>query len=125
MIISSRDGWNIFSAPYCGEEYHRVLKSGGYMIMAIPSENHLWEFKKAVYDIPYKNEVKPYKLDGFLHIDTERINFTVKAENKTDIQNLFSMTPYYYRTGRTEQERLNKLEYLETEAEKYHSFPTV
>lgn len=104
-------------APYCGEEYHRVLKSGGYMIMTIPSENHLWEFKKAVYDIPYKNEVKPYKLDGFVHIDTERINFTVKAENKTDIQNLFSMTPYYYRTGRTEQERLNKLEYLETEAD--------
>lgn len=104
-------------APYCGEEYSRVLKNGGYMVMAIPSENHLWELKKAVYDTPYKNEVKPYELDGFTHIKAERVNFTMKIDNKTDIQSLFSMTPYYYRTGKAEQERLNALEYLETQAD--------
>lgn len=104
-------------APYCSEEYRRVLKKGGYMIMAIPSENHLWELKQAVYDTPYKNEVKPYGLEGFTHLNTEKVNFTMKIDNKTDIQNLFSMTPYYYRTGRNEQERLNSLEYLETQAD--------
>lgn len=104
-------------APYCKEEYLRVLKKDGYMIMAIPSENHLWELKKAVYDTPYKNEVKPYELDGFSHIKTEHINFTMKINNKIDIQSLFSMTPYYYRTGKSEQERLNHLEYLETQAD--------
>lgn len=104
-------------APYCGEEYRRVLKKDGYMIMTIPSENHLWELKKAVYDTPYKNKVKPYELEGFMHMDAERINFTMKIDNKTDIQNLFSMTPYYYKTGRTEQERLNNLEYLEAQAD--------
>lgn len=36
-------------APYCGEEYQRVLKKDGIMIMAIPSENHLWELKQAIY----------------------------------------------------------------------------
>ncbi len=87
------------------------------MIMVIPSVNHLWELKKAVYDTPYKNEVKPYELDGFRHISTEHINFTMKIDNKADIQSLFSMTPYYYRTGKTEQERLNSLEYLETQAD--------
>lgn len=104
-------------APYCGEEYSRVLKSDGTMIMVIPSENHLWELKKAVYDTPYKNEVKPYELDGFRHVSAERVNFTMKIDNSTDIQSLFSMTPYYYRTGKTEQERLNSLEYLETQAD--------
>lgn len=104
-------------APYCKEEYLRVLKSDGIMIMAIPSTNHLWELKKAVYDTPYKNEVKPYELDGFSHIGTEHINFTMKIDNKADIQSLFSMTPYYYRTGKSEQERLNNLEYLETQAD--------
>lgn len=104
-------------APYCKEEYLRVLKSDGIMIMVIPSVNHLWELKKAVYDTPYKNEVKPYELDGFSHIGTEHINFTMKINNKTDIQSLFSMTPYYYRTGKYEQERLNSLEYLETQAD--------
>lgn len=104
-------------APYCQEEYSRVLKSDGTMIMVIPSENHLWELKQAVYDTPYRNEVKPYELDGFRHIGAERVNFTMKIDNATDIQSLFSMTPYYYRTGKTEQERLNSLEYLETQAD--------
>ncbi len=104
-------------APYCKEEYLRVLKPNGIMIMAIPSTNHLWELKKAVYDTPYKNEVKPYELDGFSHISTEHINFMMKIDNKADIQSLFSMTPYYYRTGKSEQERLNNLEYLETQAD--------
>ncbi|MCM1132709.1 MAG: methyltransferase domain-containing protein [Ruminococcus flavefaciens] len=104
-------------APYCGEEYRRVLKSDGTMIMAIPSENHLWELKKAVYDTPYRNEVKPYELDGFRHIGAERVSFTMKIDNSTDIQRLFSMTPYYYRTGKTEQERLNNLDFLETQAD--------
>ncbi len=36
---------------------------------------------------------------------------------KEEIVSLFSMTPYYYKTGKIEQERLNELEYLETEAD--------
>ena len=104
-------------APYCGEEYLRVLKSGGIMIMAIPSENHLWELKQAIYDTPYKNEVKPYELDGFGHIGARRVSFTMKLRDSTDIRSLFSMTPYYYKTGRIEQERLEALSELTVQAD--------
>ena len=104
-------------APYCGEEYLRVLKSGGIMIMAIPSENHLWELKQAIYETPYKNEVKPYELDGFGHIGAQRVNFTMELCSSTDIRSLFSMTPYYYKTGRTEQERLEALSELTVQAD--------
>ena len=104
-------------APYCGEEYARVLKSGGIMIMAIPSENHLWELKQAIYDTPYKNEVKPYELDGFEHIGAQRVSFIMELRDSTDIRSLFSMTPYYYKTGRTEQERLEILSELTTQAD--------
>ena len=104
-------------APYCGEEYSRVLKNSGIMIMAIPSENHLWELKKAVYDTPYRNEVKPYELDGFEHIGVRRVSFTMELDCKEDIRSLFSMTPYYYKTGKTEQERLEALEKLTVQAD--------
>lgn len=104
-------------APYCGEEYHRVLKNDGIMIMAIPSENHLWELKCKIYDNPYKNEVKPYELDGFEFLGAERISFDMKIPEKSDILSLFSMTPYYYKTGKTEQNRLNELNFLETQAD--------
>lgn len=96
-------------APYCGEEYLRVLKKGGIMIMAIPSENHLWELKKAVYDTPYRNQVKPYDLEGFILEDKSRITYDMEIENQEDIQSLFSMTPYYYRTSPQQKERLSAL----------------
>lgn len=104
-------------APYCGEEYSRVLKKGGTMIMAIPSENHLWELKKAIYDTPYKNEVKPYDLGGFEFLGSRRVGFEMKLDSPEDIHSLFSMTPYYYKTGKTEQERLDSLNELTTQAD--------
>lgn len=104
-------------APYCGEEFQRVLKKGGVMIMAIPSAEHLWELKKAIYDTPYKNEVKPYELEGFSLMGKQRITYEMKLDNQEDIDALFSMTPYYYRTGREQQERLARLGELTTTAD--------
>ncbi|MBQ3139791.1 MAG: methyltransferase domain-containing protein [Ruminococcus sp.] len=104
-------------APYCGEEYCRVLKKDGIMIMAIPSENHLWELKSKIYDTPYKNEVKNYQLEGFEFMDSEKIRYTMEIPENSDILSLFSMTPYYYKTGKIEQQRLNELKSLVTQAD--------
>ncbi|WP_294411427.1 putative RNA methyltransferase [uncultured Ruminococcus sp.] len=104
-------------APYCGEEFLRVLKKDGVMIMAIPSADHLWELKKAIYDTPYKNEVKPYELEGFGLIEKKHIKYDMVLDSQEDIDALFSMTPYYYRTGREQQERLAGLGQLTTTAD--------
>lgn len=101
-------------APYCGEQFKRILSKNGIMIMAIPSEEHLWELKQAVYDTPYKNEVRPYELDGFRLLQKKRIRRKIILDSNEDIQSLFSMTPYYYRTGKEQRERLDSLEMLET-----------
>lgn len=104
-------------APYCGEEFLRVLKDKGIMIMAIPSADHLWELKQAIYDTPYKNEVKPYELEGFGLLDKKRITYDMHIDGQEDIDALFSMTPYYYRTGREQQERLSKVGCITTKAD--------
>lgn len=104
-------------APYCGEEFQRVLRKDGIMIMAIPSQEHLWELKQAIYDTPYKNEVKPYELEGFELVSKKRVTYEMRLESQEDINALFSMTPYYYRTGREQQERLAKLGHLTTKAD--------
>ena len=104
-------------APYCGEEFRRVLKDNGVMIMVIPSENHLWELKKAIYDTPYRNEVKPYELEGFRLESRKRITYEISLDSQEDIDALFSMTPYYYRTGREQQERLARIGSICTEAD--------
>ncbi|MGN0674928.1 MAG: methyltransferase domain-containing protein [Oscillospiraceae bacterium] len=102
-------------APYCGEEFLRVLKKDGAMVMVIPSERHLWQLKCAVYDEPYLNEVKDFALDGFELLCREKVTREITLPCTEDITALFSMTPYYYKTGVEGQQRLSRLETLTTE----------
>lgn len=104
-------------APFCRDEFFRVMKEGGILIMAIPGEEHLFGLKKMIYDSPYKNETADYKINGFEFIRSRKVSKTIFIDNPADIKNLFSMTPYYYKTGALGHERLNSLKSLETLAE--------
>ena len=102
---------NIF-APYCHSEFLRVLKNRAYFIMIIPAAKHLWELKQAVYDRPYENQVKDYALENFDLLEKKEIQNKIFLDSPEDIQNLFQMTPYAYRTGAIEYERLKNMENL-------------
>ncbi|MBE6826576.1 MAG: methyltransferase domain-containing protein [Ruminococcus sp.] len=102
-------------APYCGEEFLRVLKPGGTFIMAIPAARHLWQLKAAVYENPYENAVKDYALEGFTFIKKHTAEREIFLDQPQDIADLFSMTPYAYRTGQAERERLASMQQLTTE----------
>lgn len=104
-------------APYAEEEVLRVLKRGGVFIKAFPLENHLLGLKSAIYEKPYKNEVNEETPVGFEKADFIRTQNTITLETNEDIINLFKMTPYYYKTGRADQMKLEKLSYLETQTE--------
>lgn len=107
---------NIFSPLELGE-YIRVLTRDGILIRAIPMERHLWSLKQAVYDNPYENPPVDTYLDGFELVDTIEVREKIKLSSTEDIQNLFKMTPYYYKTGEKDQQKLNKLDSLEAELE--------
>lgn len=96
---------SLFS-PYCSEEYQRVIRPGGAMLLVIPGENHLWELKQAIYEHPYKNQVKPFALEGFTLLDHMQVHDTIYLAEHNDIENLFKMTPYYYKTSEQDQARL-------------------
>ncbi|MBQ9807246.1 MAG: methyltransferase domain-containing protein [Ruminococcus sp.] len=117
VLDSSCDMLTTVFSPYCGGEFQRVLRDGGTMLMVIPGEEHLWEMKQAIYDIPYKNQVKDFSLEGFELMENQHIRYSIELESKEHIKALFSMTPYYYRTGREQQERLYSLERLMTTVE--------
>lgn len=97
-------------APYAGNEFYRVLKEDGYMILGIPGANHLFELKAFIYPTPYKNQVKPYELDNFSFIKAVKVNQLISLHNKEDILNLFKMTPYYYRTKKEDLDKIYSLE---------------
>ncbi|MBR3818967.1 MAG: methyltransferase domain-containing protein [Clostridia bacterium] len=107
---------NIFS-PEADDEFYRVLKTGGYLIRVIPLENHLLGLKTAIYDKPYLNDVPDRETENFVCVKTSQVKMNLCLDSNEAIQNLFRMTPYYYKTGIDDQQKINNLDYLETQAE--------
>ena len=113
----SADGvFNIFS-PFAGEEYQRVLKSGGHLFRVVPGEKHLWELKSAIYEKPIPNRPEPKEIEGLSLIKERKVCFEITLEEKEDIESLFQMTPYYYRTSREDHQKLLALDRLTTRVE--------
>jgi len=115
MADESVDAITLIFSPLCPEEFLRVLKPGGLFVMAIPLREHLYGLKAAVYDQPYENEVKDPQIAGFELLEMQEIRDMLQLRTPEEIQNLFSMTPYYYKTSAADQEKLRKLETLATE----------
>ena len=106
---------NTFS-PQAPKETLRVLKRGGYFVMAIPAEEHLFGLKAAIYDTPYKNEVQDMALCGFELVFSEEVKYLMELDSGERIRDLFMMTPYAYRTSREGREKVLSLTRLTTYA---------
>ncbi len=95
-------------APITESEFLRVLKKDGILIRVTPAREHLFELKRAVYDNPLYNDDLSLELDGFEIVKTKNVKYTFECD-KTDAKNLFTMTPYYYKTSPKDIEKLDKL----------------
>lgn len=102
---------NIF-APDSQKEFLRILKRGGRLITAQPMENHLFELKQAIYENPYKNPPLNPQKDGFKINSVNEVKYKINLETAEDIEALFKMTPYYYKTSAADQQKLKTLNSL-------------
>ena len=109
---------NVF-APFCREEFARVMKSGGYLFNVIPAERHLWELKCEIYQTPYENKLNPIETEGFVFIEKIAVEKTVRLAGREDIASLIMMTPYFYRTDREGHARAEALSSLDVTASFY------
>lgn len=107
---------NIFSPPEL-KEFHRVLCNDGVLIRALPMENHLLGLKQAVYDNALLNPAPVTDIEGYTLADAVPVQYEITLNGSDDIWNLFTMTPYYYKTGRADQEKLKALTTLTTQVE--------
>lgn len=107
---------NLF-APCAEGEFMRVLKKGGILLVAGAGKDHLFGFKSAIYETPYKNEPRedlPVKMEK---LESVKVRFNITLDSYEDKMNLFSMTPYYYRTSREDADKLKADEPIVTEVE--------
>ncbi len=100
-------------APVPEEEAHRILTDNGTLIVCHPGKDHLNGLKALLYENPYDNEEKELSFRGF-ELENEitvKYSVTVKKEH---IQSLFLMTPYYWKTSKSDSDKLNEAESLDT-----------
>ena len=102
-------------APIVPEEFFRVLKPGGVMILAVPGARHLYGMKEVLYKEPYENEEHDTAYDGFEYLGRACVQKFITVNGKENIEALFSMTPYYWKTDVEGGERLRALDVLGTE----------
>ena len=105
---------NLF-APCCEEEFSRVLKNGGYLILVGAGERHLMGLKQVLYENPYLNPGRADLPTQMEEIDRRRLTYTVRVEGNETIEALFSMTPYYWRTSESDRIKLKNIDTLQTE----------
>ncbi|MEG0943571.1 MAG: methyltransferase domain-containing protein [Angelakisella sp.] len=104
---------NCFS-PLCIPEILRTLKPGGHFLYVVPGAMHLWGLKSAVYAQPYQNEVKETLYEGLRYVEIHHVEDTIHLSCKEDIDNLFRMTPYFWKTSKEDQDKLSGLDTLDT-----------
>ena len=107
---------NIF-APCAEQEFSRALKDGGRLVVVTAGKNHLLGLKKAIYDSVYTNEERADMPKNMVLESKNTLSYTVQIEGAESIRNLFSMTPYSYRTSEKDMQKLMALTSLTTEVE--------
>lgn len=105
---------NIF-APCSESEFSRILKDNGTLIIVASGENHLYGLKKAIYDNAYTNDERADIPKNMRFVEKHNVSYTIQLDDANAIQNLFSMTPYSYRTSEKDYQKLLSLTSLETE----------
>ena len=107
---------NVF-APCAEQEFCRVLAEDGVLIVVGAGERHLLGLKQVLYDQTYENGARADLPTGMRLVEKRTVSDTITVKGKEQIEHLFSMTPYYWRTSPEDKKKLERLEYLRTEIE--------
>ena len=102
---------NCFS-PLAAGEFARVVKPRGKFLYVVPGPRHLWELKEIVYDRPYENGERWEEYPGFRYLKVVPVETRFTLRDSRAIQDLFGMTPYYWKSPKSGAERLAGLDRL-------------
>lgn len=119
FVIPVRDGFchllvDVFS-PLAQDEFARVTKPGGFFIYAVPGERHLMGLKEILYEMPYENEKRDTEYPGFSFVERVPVSGEIAVPGGEAAEDLFAMTPYFWKTGVEGGKRLRESKGFTTE----------
>lgn len=107
----------LFGFPV-SQQFKRVLKPGGRLIMVDPAQEHLIELKHIIYpQVNSKPEQLPVPTDTWQLLDEQRLTFTITLNQREHIQHLLAMTPHFYRATNEGRARAEGLEQITVTAD--------
>lgn len=116
LFDSSADLALSLFAPCPDREFFRVLRPGGTLLLGVAGPRHLYGLKEVLYASPYENPPREDTYEGFSLLRRETTRYVAEIDG-AHIGELFSMTPYYYRTPKASAEKLTSLPSVTTEVE--------
>lgn len=93
-------------APIPWDECARVLKPDGVLGVVSSGKDHLIEMRRIIYDDVREADFSPECPDGFMKIGSDSLSYTASLSSDKEIRDLFTMTPFYYRTNEEGRARL-------------------
>lgn len=104
---------NVF-APCVEQEYSRVLKDSGALIVIYAGPEHLMGLKSVVYEHTHSNDERADLPTDMELVERCRLTYDITVKGNENIQNLFAMTPYYWKTSQSDFKKLEEKEELST-----------
>lgn len=95
---------HIFS-PIFQKEAKRLLNDRGILILVTPGVKHLYELKEMLYPNPYYNKIDDEILNDFTKVSSKILEYKIDV-TLNDFLNLIKMTPYYYKTKKSDIEKI-------------------
>lgn len=115
LAEKSADALLAVFSPIVPQEFAKVVKPGGIMLLAVASERHLWGLKQLLYKEPYQNEQKDTEYEGFTFEKRIPVRTSLCTDDNRTIRDLFAMTPYYWKTPVVGSRKIAEATHLETE----------
>ena len=104
---------NVF-APCAETEFFRVLRQDGVLVVVYAGREHLMGLKRALYDTTKENDGRADLPLSLPLVEERQIRYDITVQGRENLQNLFAMTPYYWRTSPADSEKLTQLDTLTT-----------
>lgn len=103
-------------APIAEDEFVRVLKDNGKLVIVGAGKRHLYELKQAIYREAYENEGRRDLPSGFEKSEYRNLSYTFNCEGAY-LRSLFMMTPYAFKTSREDAAKIDLIPSLEISAD--------
>ena len=106
-------------SPVSPDDFARVVRPGGVVLVAGPGEDHLYSFKQLLYDAPTAHRpVDQLAGDArFERLGWSRIRHPLHLKGAQHVRNLLAMTPFFWTLDAAGQARLGRVEQLITETD--------